>query len=101
MEILAEVQGRRALLRLAGRFDVHSSVQFRGAYRPLLRDGGVESVALDFAGVPYMDSAGLGMLLLLREQATAAGKNVVLTHCGPELKRLLSLAHFESIFRIE
>lgn len=101
MEIVAEMAGRCALLHLSGRFDVHSSVQFRGAYRPLLHDGDIESLALDFSGVPYLDSSGLGMLLLLREQATAAGKSVVLTHCGPDLQGILSLAHFERIFHIE
>lgn len=58
-------------------------------------------VVVDMAGLEYMDSAGLGMLLTLRDRATRAGATVWLRNPGPEVAELLRLACFESLFTIE
>ena len=101
MDVMIEKTGDRATVRLVGRFDIKSNLTFRNAIKPLLSDAGVKSMAVDFDQVPFMDSSALGMLLLLREQAVSANKNVVLSRCGPDLQRVLSMAQFHKIFRIE
>lgn len=101
MDVMIEKGNGRALVRLVGRFDVKSNLTFRNAIKPLLSDGDVDTMAVHFDQVPFMDSSALGMLLLLREQAHGAKKNVVLSGCGHELQRVLSVAHFHKIFRIE
>ncbi len=101
MDVSSERLGERVCLHLSGSFDCHSNVGFRNAWRPWLKEKEVGCLTLDFSEVPYMDSSALGMLLLLRQQANGAGKQVVLSHCGPDLRRILSIAHFDSIFSIE
>lgn len=101
MNVVAEKVGNCVNLRLSGRMDSQSVVEFRNACRPWVKAEGVATLMLDFSDVPVMDSVGLGMLLLLREQALAAKKSVVLSHCGPNVQRVLSIAGFGNLFRIE
>lgn len=101
MDVVIEKSADRVLVRLVGRFDMKSTLTFRNAIKPLLGDSGVATVAVDFDQVPFMDSSALGMLLLLREQALGAKKNVVLNRCGPDLRRVLAVAQFDKMFRIE
>lgn len=101
MNVSSERMGERVCLHLSGSFDFDSNVGFRNAWRPWLKEDEVGCLALDFSEVPCIDSSALGMLLLLRQQAGFAGKRVVLSHCGPDLQKILSIAHFDSLFSIE
>ena len=101
MEVVIERNSGRAVVRLAGRFDVKGNLTFRNATKPLLAAAGVDTLVVDFAEVPFVDSSALGLLLLLREQAQEVAKHVILTHCGPDLQRVLSVARFNTMFRIE
>lgn len=57
-------------------------------------------LTVDLAGLTYMDSAGLGMLLTLRDRADQAGANVTLRHPVKEVAELMDLACFDSLFTI-
>lgn len=57
-------------------------------------------VAVDLAGLDYMDSAGLGMLLTLRDRADKAQAQVKLLRPKGEVGELLVLACFDSLFSI-
>ena len=58
-------------------------------------------VAVDLSALDYMDSAGLGMLLTLRDRAERAGADVVLRRPRSEVRELLELACFGTLFTIE
>lgn len=101
MQVTIDKQDGRALVKLAGRFDLTGNLTFRNATRPLLSDANVKTIVIDFQQVSYLDSTALGLLLLLREQAVANDKELILTHCGPELTRVFSISQFHRLFRIE
>lgn len=56
---------------------------------------------VDMSQLDYMDSAGLGMLLTLRDRAERAGADVVLRRPKSEVRELLVLACFDTLFTIE
>lgn len=58
-------------------------------------------VAVDLSALDYMDSAGLGMLLTLRDHAERAGADVVLRRPRSEVRELLDLACFGTLFTIQ
>nr|WP_241004096.1 STAS domain-containing protein [Magnetospirillum aberrantis] len=58
-------------------------------------------VAVDLSALDYMDSAGLGMLLTLRDRAERVGADVVLRRPRSEVRELLVLACFDTLFKIE
>ncbi|MCR6633172.1 MAG: STAS domain-containing protein [Magnetospirillum sp.] len=59
------------------------------------------AVAVDLASLDYMDSAGLGMLLTLRDRAERAQAEVTLRRPRAEVRELLELACFDSLFTIQ
>lgn len=56
---------------------------------------------LDIANVPFMDSGGLGMLLLARDTFAAKGIALIIRRPVGAVKRLLSLARFDQLLKIE
>lgn len=58
-------------------------------------------VTVELSSLDYMDSAGLGMLLTLRDRAERAGAEVVLRRPCAEVRELLVLACFDTLFTIE
>ncbi len=53
---------------------------------------------IDFSRVKYVDSAALGMLLLLREHNGADSSLITLVNCNDTIKQTLKLAHFDRMF---
>lgn len=64
-------------------------------------EGGVTEVVADLAELEYMDSAGLGFLLMLLKAAEGKGASVTLTGVGGAVAEHLELARFNLLFPIE
>jgi anti-anti-sigma factor len=54
--------------------------------------------AIDAAGVTFISSSGLAVLLLYAEASLAAGRNPVLRAVSPRVARALQLAGIDSVF---
>ncbi|OFX13797.1 MAG: hypothetical protein A2516_07055 [Alphaproteobacteria bacterium RIFOXYD12_FULL_60_8] len=96
--IVAEGSAKRVVLK--GRFTFSDNEHFRQIINSLNETGGSRFV-LDMSGLDFMDSAGLGMLLLAHEMAD--GKRIPLVLKGPkgEVKRMLDVSKFNEIIPIE
>lgn len=90
-----------ATLLLAGRFDFNSQKDFRMAYTPLLQDAATRSLRIDFARVSYLDSSALGMLMLMRERAQEVGKSVELINPNETVRKILVIANFGKLFKMD
>lgn len=62
---------------------------------------GVQTVRLDLEELTFIDSAGLGMLLLFREEAKKHGKEVALCNAARQVKRMIDISRFDTLFRVE
>ena len=100
MQANVQKDGNNATIKLAGRFDFNTHREFRSAYEPLVGDAGVRNVVVDFAGVDYLDSSALGMLLMLRDKLGGAGKDVQLSGVRGNVKQVLDIANFGKLFQI-
>jgi anti-anti-sigma factor len=76
MQIAMRADGKRAVARLSGRFEVSAHREFRETIDAALRNDDIEEVVIDLAEVVYIDSSALGMLLMLREKANGARKSL-------------------------
>lgn len=90
----------KATIKLNGRFDFNTHRDFRAAYESLIVDDAVKAVTVDFAGVDYLDSSALGMLLMLRDKMGGVNKDVALTGVQGNVKQVLDIANFSKLFRI-
>jgi len=100
MKAKIEVVTQHGLLKISGRFDIDTVLAFCDASRKLLAECRSENLVVDMAGVDYMDSSALGMLLVLQEDAEKRGKTVALTHCTPFIRNILHTAQLDRLFAI-
>jgi len=89
--VIVEASGRLA----AG----ESSTQLRELVKRLTAEGG-RSFVFNLAGVSYMDSAGLGLLLSIYATVRAGGGDVKLTNIGDRVKDLLKMTKLSEVFQI-
>ncbi|MBF0428456.1 MAG: STAS domain-containing protein [Magnetococcales bacterium] len=59
------------------------------------------SFFLDFRDVTRMDSSALGMLLLLRETSGGFYADITIANVRPDIRKLLQLANFHTLFKIQ
>ena len=85
------------IIKISGRFDFSCHSSFREAYTG--SPNGTEFV-VDMADASYMDSAALGMLLLLREHVQQQGGRVTITSCRGQIYDVLQIANFHRLFKI-
>lgn len=63
--------------------------------------GSAQAVTMDLAKLEFIDSAGLGMLLLARDVADKAGRKLVLRSPSGQVKRMFGLTKFDTLFAVE
>ncbi len=85
------------VIAIAGRFDFSCHPEFRAAFAGL---GPGKEVVVDFASTTYIDSAALGMLLLLRDRVGDA-RQVRLVNCKGQPDQVLRIANFHKLFRYD
>ena len=64
-------------------------------------DGKPQRVTVDLTDVKTIDSAGLGLLVILNGQLTKAGGKVTLFRPNEAVARLLSIVQFDKLCTIE
>jgi anti-anti-sigma factor len=79
-----------AALRIVGEMTIFRAAELKGPLLALLDDPA--QPALDLAGVTEIDTAGLQLLLLVRREAQARGREVRLTGRSAAVVELLELA---------
>jgi HptB-dependent secretion and biofilm anti anti-sigma factor len=89
-----------ATLQPNERFDFNSYRQFRETYEPVLANPKVKSIIIDLSHVQYIDSAALGIMLLLRDKARTAGKEIIIANPKGAVKEVLDIANFNKLFLV-
>ena len=58
-------------------------------------------IVIDLAKLEFIDSAGLGMLLIVRDEAGKAGRNLILRGPCGQVKRMFDVTKFDTLFTVE
>ena len=84
-------------LDVQGDFTYQLHRDFREAYRnePL-----GTTYIINLFKTEYMDSAALGMLLLLREHAGGDNAKISIKGCREGLRKIFSIAQFDKLFQV-
>ena len=83
---------------ISGRFDFSINNDFRKILSE--QNEGAEKYLIDMGAVEDLDSAALGMLLLLREKAGGDTANIKIQKCRPDIIEMLKMANFQTMFDI-
>ena len=87
------------VVQVSGELDIASAPLLQDHLFALIRDG--HRVVLELAGVEFMDSSGLEVLLSCHGRAQQAGTGLVLRRPSRRVSRLLELTGLRSHFVIE
>lgn len=87
----------RVVIRVAGQFDYQCHREFRDAYRYEPENMHFE---IDLHRTETLDSAALGMLLLLRDHAGREKSNITIKGSSPNIKRIFQIASFDKLFKV-
>jgi HptB-dependent secretion and biofilm anti anti-sigma factor len=97
MSITSDDEGTHWTVRLSGRFDFSCRDDFRAAYAASPTGS---NFVIDMSAVEYVDSAALGMLLLLRDHAGDATRVTIRGSRG-QPEQVLRIANFHKLFRLD
>lgn len=94
---------RETTIKVRGDLDYDINGAFKSAYASLFQGPGRiahEALAVDMADVDRIDSAGLGMLLILLEYAKRQSLKVILMNPNARTRAILEMVHFQRLFTI-
>jgi anti-sigma B factor antagonist len=63
-------------------------------------DEGARSIILDFAGLAYMNSGGIGLLVTLLVRAQRAGQRLIATGLSEHYRQILALTRLDEAIQI-
>ncbi|MBL1277997.1 MAG: STAS domain-containing protein [Ectothiorhodospiraceae bacterium] len=86
-------------IKISGRFDFAVQNEFRDCYYNS-SPGEKTEFLIDMSGANYMDSSALGMLLMMREYLGGNTAKISITNCSPDIKNILTVANFQSLFKM-
>tara|TARA_R110002072_G_scaffold28741_1_gene91994 strand:- start:2011 stop:2316 length:306 start_codon:yes stop_codon:yes gene_type:complete len=89
--------GNTVTARISGQMTFSERGEVSGLSLALMR-GNQPDIVVDLSGVESIDSAGLGILLILRESAQEKGRKIALSGMTGSVKEVLELACFETLF---
>jgi anti-sigma B factor antagonist len=81
------------IMRLKGPLNLHTVFGFQAAVRAENSPG----VILDFTGVPFIDSAGLGALVGAYVAAQKVQRKLVVAGLGPQVKTLIEMTRLSQL----
>ncbi|MCI6610594.1 MAG: STAS domain-containing protein [Ezakiella sp.] len=59
-----------------------------------------EDMILDFSGVSFMDSTGLGILISLSKELEQTGKKVIIQNVTKRIKKVFEITELDKVFGI-
>lgn len=84
------------VLALTGALNIHTIFDFQNA----VRTDASPVLIVDFSGVPFMDSAGLGAVVGAHVAAQRAQHRIAFAGMNERLKALVEMTHLGSLLRI-
>lgn len=90
--------GKELTIFIEEKFDFGKVQDFRLAYSKDMED--VNSIVVNLQKTEYMDSSALGMLLNMQKSVGDTVKSFKITHCRPQVLKILQIARFGKKFEI-
>jgi len=102
MPVTSEVSAddNSVTIKISGRFDFAVQNEFRDCYYNTA-PGDKARFIINMSGANYMDSSALGMLLMMREYLGSNAANIAIVNCSPDIKNILTVANFQSLFTMD
>lgn len=81
-------------------FDANQGLRLQREVTQLLEEETVSAILIDFGGVDFINSSGLGALVALMKKVQAAGSQLYLCTLNAQTKLIFELANMHRLFKI-
>jgi anti-anti-sigma factor len=89
-------------IKMPKRFDYSASGEFNAALASTLSAGGeAVQVILDCMQMDYIDSAGIGLLVMAHKKAQATRSSIIIVNSKSSTKEILLLANLQKLIDIK
>jgi anti-sigma B factor antagonist len=99
MTILVSRSGDAGVLHIAGDITSGSEADLMKAYTQAT-DAGATVIVLDFGGLEYMNSGGIGLLVTLLVRAQRAGQRLMAVGLSDHYRQILSLTRLDEAIEV-
>ena len=96
MEIKKDIEGEKLTLTVGGRLDTNTSPELEAE----MALEGVKEVVFDLAGLEYISSAGLRVLMAAQKAMMAAGGKMSVANPNAMVKGVFEMTGLSSVFTI-
>lgn len=93
---IKELDGK-TVVTVTGELDSFTSEEFQKALAPLMGKEGLK-VELDMAGVEYIASKGLRVILALAQSIMPSGGSLTVVNLSPAVKMVFDMSGFSQMF---
>jgi HptB-dependent secretion and biofilm anti anti-sigma factor len=99
--VIAEQNDRILTIKVLGPFNFGIHKYFRDSYTTCVNDNKTDEIIIDFKGTTMIDSAGLGMLLLLKEELSKKNKSIInIINVNEVIASIFKISNFGKLFDI-
>ena len=95
-QVTIHEDGENLVALLSGEIDHHWAAILREEIDERVRSRSPAKLILDFSGVTFMDSSGIGLILGRQRLVSTLGGVVIVQKAPREIKRMLSIAGIEA-----
>ena len=86
---------------LSGELDHHSAKEMREAVDNAVELNMPSKLVLDFKGVSFMDSSGIGLVMGRYRNLIKTGAQLYITGASPQIYKVMKLAGIERLAKLE
>ncbi|MBQ4146231.1 MAG: anti-sigma factor antagonist [Clostridia bacterium] len=97
MDIRMEYIGTTLVVKLAGEIDQSCVGEIRNSIDREIQLHHIQNLILDFAGVDFMDSSGIGMIVGRYKQIKARNGKTMIIRAKPQVDRIIELSGIKKI----
>lgn len=97
MQINIENAENKLIVRLSGEIDHHATLEIRDRIDSAAREAMATELVMDFGGVSFMDSSGIGLVMGRYKTMQEIGGRVVVTNPSPHIKKVMKLSGLDKL----
>jgi anti-anti-sigma factor len=100
LQIASRHYGAIVVATPTGRIDHATAAPFEQALAPLLADPAVAGFVLDFAGVDYISSVGLRVLMIAAKEMRARKGRIAVAALRPIVAEIFKISRFDAVVEV-
>ncbi len=100
MQIKVKQVKNNLIIELSGELDHHHAAEFREKFDAEWNSKAVRNLILNFAGITFMDSSGVGVIIGRYKQVDREGGKVAISNPTPGVKKLIEISGLTRIVSV-